>query len=375
MKFTCDKANFAQAVSITAKAIASKPSTPILSGILLQAENNILTLTATDNETSVIANITAEEGLNIEIEGSTVIVGRYLLDAVRNLPGDSVTIEYNAQDRTVSIKSGSLKYTLLSMSTEEYPQISVFKGDLNFNLSDKVLRNLILKTCYACSNDIARPIFTGCSMNIQEDRITMAATNTHQLAIQTSVLNTSYDGNMSITIPAKVLSAIEKILISQVPTDVAISLNSKQIGFRYDNMYVSTRLIEGKFPDYSRVIPLDFATRVIMDTAEFAAALRRINVIASTSEYRAVKFEFANSAVRISANNPDIGYSEEIIPATIDGDDIVISFNSEYLLKVLAVMETKQLILSMNNAVSAAAFREMDSSSFTYIITPIRTIG
>ena len=138
-------------------------------------------------------------------------------------------------------------------------------------------------------------------------------------------------------------------------------------------MYVATRLIEGRFPDYSRVIPLDFATRVIMDKSEFASALRRINVIASTSEYKSVKFEFMNSSVRMSASNPDIGYSEEILPASIDGEDLVISFNSEYLLKVLAVMETPQFIFSLNNSVSAAAIREVDSTDFTYIITPIRT--
>lgn len=374
MKFSCERTSFTQAVTITGKAIANKPSAPVLSGIYIKAEaDNTLELRATDNETSIICKLTAKEGLNVETPGEAVLAGRYFQEIVRNLPGENVNIDYNYQEKTIKIQSGSLKYTLLSMNAEDYPQIIPFQGDVNFVLSDKVLRNLIMKTCYACSNDTARPIFTGCSLNIHENTIAMAATNTHQLAVQNATLNSTYDGNLSSTIPSKVLSAIEKMLVSDVPTDVNISLNSRQIGFAYDNMYVATRLIEGRFPDYSRVIPLDFATRVIMDKSEFASALRRINVIASTSEYKSVKFEFMNSSVRMSASNPDIGYSEEILPASIDGEDLVISFNSEYLLKVLAVMETPQFIFSLNNSVSAAAIREVDSTDFTYIITPIRT--
>lgn len=372
MKFTCERIRFSQSVAIAAKAVASKPSSPILSGIYIKATNDELELHSTDNETSIIVKLTGKDGVNITEPGEAVFVGRYFQEVVRNLPGETITVDCNSQEKTVKIASGSLKYTLMVMSSEEFPAIRPIDGELNISISDKILRNMISRTNYACSQDNARPIFTGCAMEIQENTIRMAATNTFQLAVQSSVLDDYYEGRKSIVIPGKVLSAVEKMLVSEVPTDVKIGCNSRQISFQYDNVYIVTRLIEGNFPDYNRVIPLDFATRVTMNTSEFAASLRRINVIANTSEYKSVKFEFTNSSVRISASNPDIGYSEEIIPAVIDGDDITISFNSSYLLTVMGVVKSESFILSLNNAVSAASIREIDDSSFTYIITPIR---
>lgn len=376
MKFTCERSGLLQAINIASKAIAAKPSTPILGGIYIKAENDTVEFHATDNETSIITKITSADGLVIEKNGSAVLIGRYLQEVIRNIAGENVTFEHKNDENTMLIKSGNMKYSLLTMSSEDYPVIKEFQSDMNFKLSDKLLRNLIVKTQYACSNDPARPIFTGCALNISENAISMAATNTHQLALQTSVLNTNYDGNMTITIPSKVLSAFEKMLVSEVPSDVLVTLTSKQLSFSYDEgkIYIAIRLIEGKFPDYNKVIPLDFKTRVTIDTDVFTAALRRINVIASTLEYKSCKFEFTNSSIKMSANNPDIGYSEEIIPAVIDGDDIVISFNSEYLTKVMGVISTDKFTFSLNTPLSAAAIREMESADFTYIITPIRTV-
>lgn len=376
MKFICEGERFVQAVNIVSKALPSKPSTPILAGIQITAQDDLLEIRAGDNETDIIAKLTPADGLEILSPGKAVFVGRYLMEMIRNLPGETITIEHNGNDNQAQIKSGNLKYTLLSMSGE-LPQLEVMKSDAEFTVSDKALRNLILKTQYACSTDTARPIFTGCVLQTNGKTLTMAATNTHQLAVQNTELNTECETNITVTIPGKVLANVEKSLLSGVPSDVHIKVNNKKINFDYEsgNLQINTRLIEGKFPDYRRVIPLDFKTRVTIRKEDFASSLRRISVISNTSEYKSCKFEFSNNSIRISANNPDIGYSEEIIPAVVDGDDLTISFNSDYLMRVMGVLEGSEFIFSLNTTLSAAAIREMDSSGFTYIITPIRTVN
>lgn len=374
MKFSCERDSFTQAITTASKALPSKPSTPILAGILVKAENNILEICATDNETSIIIKIT--ENVNIEVPGSVIFVGRYFADMVRNVPGDTITIEYDRNEQQAQIKSEKLKYTLQSMCGE-FPFIEEVDSDLDLILTNKQLCALISRTQYACSTDTARPIFTGCVLQVHGKTVTMAGTNTHQLAIHTVTLDKDYEKGITVTVPGKILSNIEKLIASDVPVDVEIKMSSRKIAFNCDNgrIQIITRLIEGAFPDYRRVIPLDFKTRVTIKKDEFSMALRRISVISNTSEHRSCKFEFCNNSVRISANNPDIGYSEEIISAQVDGYDLTISFNSDYLSRVMNVIASDNFIFSMNTNLSAAAIRETDSNDFTYIITPIRTIG
>lgn len=376
MKFTCERTCLIQALAITARALPSKPSTPILAGISIKADNDTVEMCATDNETTIVTKVTTQDGLDIIESGTAIFVGRYFVEMMRNMPGDTITIEYDQNNNNAQIKSGKLKYTI-SPINGEFPTTEAVNSNLEITVSDKALRNLINRTQYACSTDPVRPIFTGCALQINGNSLTMAATNTHQLAVQTVKLDTEYEQNITVTIPSKILGNIEKMLVSEVPSDVIIKLDNKRAAFDYENgkIKVTTRLIEGKFPDYRRVIPLDFKTRVTINTSEFAMALRRIGVISNTSEHKSCKFEFSNQSIRISSNNPDIGYSEEIIPAIVDGNDLTISFNSDYLSKVISVINGENFIFSLNTNLSAAAIREIDTSDFTYIITPIRTVN
>lgn len=286
MKITCNKNELTNALQIVARAVASKPQTPILSGIYLRAEGTTLELQATNYEIGLVARIEAE----IEEAGELTVGGRYFQEVVRKLPGENVKLACAADEKIVHIESAMAKFTLLSMNAAEFPTIQPLKGNLDFAIKDNILRDLIKKTVFACSNDEARPVFTGCSLEVTENKVTMAATNTHRLSVKSETFDQSI-GNIKVIIPSRILQELLHNMSSDIPTDVKISCSYNQISFSFDNLYMTSRLIEGQFPNYRGVIPPEFATHVKADTASFAAAVDRISLIARAGVYNTIKLE------------------------------------------------------------------------------------
>ena len=187
MKITCNKNELTNALQIVARAVATKPQTPILSGIYLRAEGTTLELQATNYEIGLVARIEAD----IEEPGELTVGGRYFQEVVRKLPGENVKLAGTAEEKIVHIESAMAKFTLLSMNAAEFPTIQPLEGNLDFAIKDNILRDLIKKTVFACSTDEARPVFTGCSLEVTENKVTMAATNTHRLSVKSETSRSS----------------------------------------------------------------------------------------------------------------------------------------------------------------------------------------
>ncbi len=368
MKFTCKKTELVQAIQTVSKAVSSKPQMPVLSGIYLKAEEGILELQATDYEIGILCQIDAE----IETPGSIVLSGRYLQEVTRRLPGDTVEIDFDRQEKIAHIRSNTANFTLLSMPANDFPTIHELEGTINFQIRDNILKDLIDKTAFACSTDEVRPVFTGCSMEAINASVTMAATNTHRLAVKTEPLD-DFTGSIKIIIPAKVLSELSRLMISEIPEKVAVTCTYNQISFRFDHVYLTSRLIEGQFPDYHRVIPSEFTTRVTLDTEEFSSAVDRVSLISRSGDYNVITLEFSGGQVRIFSNNPDIGNAEETMSAIIDGPDVSISFNAKYITDVLKNIGSSKFYFSLNKSLDPAAIRQPEDDTFTYVVTPVRT--
>lgn len=368
MKFKCQKNELVQAIQIVSKAVASKPQTPILSGIHLHAEEQILELQATDYEIGIICKIPAE----IEIPGDIVLSGRYMQEVIRSLPGEEVDFTFEREEKIVKIHSNTANFTLLSLPANEFPKIPPIEGNISFPILNNQLSDLIKKTVFACSNDEARPIFTGCYMDVADSAVTMAATNTHRLSVKKELVK-PFEGAIHVIIPSKILNELQKIIVSDIPEDVQITCSYNQISFEFRNVYITSRLIEGQFPDYYRVIPTDFSTRVTLDTAAFLSAVDRVSLISRAGEYNIICLEFGGGQVHISSNNPEIGNADETVQAVVDGPDIRIAFNAKYVTDVLKNMDSRQFYFSLGQSLSPAAMRQEDDENFTYIVTPVRT--
>jgi len=372
MKINCLKSDLVQALHVVSRAVASKPQTPILSGIHLKAEKDNVELQATDYSLSVLCRVQAE----VEEAGTIIVSGRYLQEVTRNLPSDEVIIETDTEEKQVFIRSGSANFQLLVMnrqSGEEFPTLRPLEGKVTFTISDVLLKQLIRKTAFSCAGEEGRPVFTGCMLELGDDSVKMVATNTHRLSFMETALEGVHGEGRQFIIPAKVLEELRQTLTSEIPEDVTIACTYSEISFAFENIYLKSRLIEGQFPDYRRVIPTEFSTRVTLSTADFLAAVNRVSLIARASDYNVIKLNFSGGQVHMISNNPEIGQAEERVAATIDGPDVAIAFNAAYITDVLKNIDTKNFYFSLSEPLKPAAIRETENEEFIYIITPVRT--
>ena len=369
MKFSCLKSELVQALQIAGRSVASKPQTPILSGIYLNANDDTLEVQATDYEIGVILQVKAE----VEKEGEIVVSGRYFYEVVRTLPNEEVVVEYDRSTEIIKISSGKSTFTLLSMKAADFPKITHIREGKRFTINSVVLKELIRRTIFSCATDETRPLFMGTLLEVEGNKARMVATNSHRLAFDEGRIESEMAELRQYVIPKRILEEVQHILSSEIPEKVEVTCTQSEMSFKTERLYITTRLIEGRYPEYRRAIPSEFSKRVILSTAEFLSAVSRVGLIARSSEYNTIKLMFNMGEVHIYSDNPVVGKAEETVQASIEGEDIGIAFNSSYLIDVLKILNSESFILELNDSLKPALIREPDNEDFLYVITPVRT--
>lgn len=368
MKFTCQKSELVKTLQIISKAFTPNPQTPILSGIYIKClEKENIELRSTDHEIGIIAQLPAD----IEEMGEVIVSGKYFQDIVRSMPGETISLNASYESRIVKITSGAASFDIMSMKGE-YPLIKMSDATVNIKIKNDRLSELIQKTSFACSRDEKRPVFTGCLIELDNDKITMAATNTHRLAVQHEEL-TAGDGVHHYIIPSKYLPEVSNIFATEVPEDITLSFSDSRVCFHNEKVQITLRFIEGNFPDYKRVIPNKFATVIRLKTEDFKRAVERVSLIARHDDYKIMRFVFKDNKVKISSNNPLIGCAEETMMAEIEGPEVNIAFNFTYMADVLKNIVTPVFNLSLNMPLMPGLIEEPENDTYTYIITPVKT--
>ena len=386
MKTVCLRQELTAALMTVGKDVAARPATPVLSGIYIKASETSIEMRSTDNELSVIATIPA----NSSEEGAIVVAGKYFQDVVKNLPDDEVAIECDKDENVVKIRSGGSSFTLLSMETKDFPDIRKTEGEINFSISSPAMKALIKKTSFACAvRQDARPIFTGCLIELMDENISMVATNTHRLSICRDTLDApirEFDAPEEddpaapskiyrYIVPKRAIEELFAALPGEVPTDVNVVASKSEISFSFGDMYIASRLIEGQFPDYNRAVPKSFNTRVKVPFQEFLSAVNRVSLITRSTNYNYETMEFTAGNIRMTANNPDIGRAEESVRAETDVPDVKISFNVTYIVDVLKNIGGENFYFHLNETLKPAVMKEEGSDSFLCVVTPVRTQG
>ena len=356
MKFSCYKSDLTEALQFVIRAVAVKPMTPILAGIYLKAEGSMLELQANNFSTGIITRIP----VNFQ-------------EFIRNMPDDTITISDEDSGNTLAIESGGAAVELLTMAAGDFPKVKTPETDNSFKIRTTALRDLIRKTVFAVAKDDSRPIFTGCCFEIKGNKISLVATNTHRLALAAEQLNNAYN-DCSFVVPAETLRGLMlRIDPKDVENYVTINYSTRYLTFTFDNVFVTSRLIEGTFPPYDRVIPASSATQVTVDSVEFKNAVEFVSLMSKETEYNTVKFVFANGGIEISSTSPEIGGAVKNVEAQIDGDELEISFNVNYIVDVMRIVDAKEINIALNDRYSPAKFTEPDNPDYVYIATPVRT--
>ena len=379
MNITLAKSDLISALQIVSKGLSTKPQTPILSGIYMTAKEGLLELQSTNYEFGFILTIPAE----IRSTGTAVLPGKYLTEFARKLPAEEVSIDTDSADGLAVIKSGTARFTLRTMEISDFPVLQRMDGTLHFTIKDRTLARLVKKSAFACLREEQRdrrPIFTGCQLEVEGKEVTLAATNVHRLAVKSEQLEADA-GQIRVVIPARFLEEVTRTISSEVPADVDVACSYNQISISFDNIYMTSRLIEGTFPDYRRVIPREenIRTKVTLDAAAFASAVERASLIARADQYNIVKLAFEQGLMRISSNSPEIGEAEETIPAEVTGDDVTIAFNASYLMDAVKSLDSDTCILSLQGSneqgmnLSPMTICEEADPNYIYVVTPVRT--
>lgn len=368
MIISCNTTSLNKALQTVQKAIISKPSTPIFSGIHIQTNNGKLNIQAMDINMAISCNIDA----TITEEGEIVVSAKHFSELVRKLPEETLTIAKNTENHTIKVSSGKSEYQLLLMNEEDYPKFPTFNAEKSITIEDTMIKELIKKTIFACSNDEARPLFTGILVEVADGKITFVGTNTHRLAIKS--LPYTEAAPMSMIIPSKVLTEISRNLTSDTPEQVNISLLNNQIMVVIDNVTIVSRLIEGKFPDYKRVIPPKFAIKAKVNIKNLAGAVERVALFSTDGDYSIIKMSVDEGELTITSSSPDVGTGREIIACQTEGDKLNVAFNSRYILEILKNLEAEEAILSMNTSLSPVCVTCEQEPDYIYIVTPVRVV-
>nr|WP_318539945.1 DNA polymerase III subunit beta [Terribacillus saccharophilus] len=379
MKFVIQRDRLLASIQDVVKAISSRTAIPILTGMKIEAKEDGITLTGSDSDISIESFIPKEEDGIVYVEqiepGSIVLQAKYFPEIVRKVPMNAVEIESDAQ-LNVTIRSGSAEFKLNGQDAEEYPQLPKLHSEDSFELPADLLKNVIKETVFAVSTQETRPLLTGVNVRVQEDQLHFVATDSHRLASRQIPVSTNEAalGFQNVVIPGKSLTELNKILDeNQDPVEIRITNN--QILFRTKHLYFLSRLLEGNYPDTSRLIPSESKTSLLIDTKELLRSIDRASLLAKENRNNVVKLVTQDSGqLEISSNSPEVGrVVEEVTVQEISGEELRISFSAKYMMDALKVIESEQVKIEFTGAMRPFLIRPTDDEDLLQLITPVRT--
>ena len=378
LKAVCPRSMLFEHLQIVGRAVSSRSTLPILSNVFLEGElpsagepSGTLRFMATDLELGIECHAAAV----ITEPGSLTAPARIFAEVVQNLPEAKVTIEAD-ETNTVKVTCGSSEYAIRGLPAEEFSSLPPLADPVGFAIPERQLRQIVEQTSFATSPDETRPILTGALLAISAGEGRVVATDTHRLALRKLrgiALEPSAprEGEVSVIIPARALNELGRVLDAESEHPVTIEVTSTQIAFSIRDIRISSRLIEGEFPKYEKVIPDTFERRAVLNIPELQQALRRALIVAREDANRVVLALGADS-LAITADSQDVGRASERVPAQVEGEPLEIAFNARYLLDALAAMDAEQVQMELCGALNPGTLQIVGDEDYTYVLMPMQ---
>lgn len=367
MNLICEKNKLNSAVNNVQRAVSERSTLPILEGILLKTEGDKLTLTGNNTELAIKYSIESD----ISEEGSVVVSSKIFSDIVKKLPDNKVFIKYekNNNNNIVTLISGNSKFDILGLDTADFPDIPKIISDNFITINAKKFNNLIKKTIFAVAQDETKPVFTGELLSVDDNKVQMVALDGFRLAIRNDEIEKRYS-RYDVIIPGKNLSEISKIL-SDIDEDITIIFDERSIQISTDRITIVSRLLNGNFINYEKIIPAEYKTRVIVDTKELHDSIERASVVLRDEKSSTVRLNINNNRIEVTSNS-EYGNVYEEIPANVEGLDIEIGFNARYLVEILRVIEDESVCMEFTNNVGPCIIKPIDGNNYIYFVLPVK---
>jgi len=365
LRITVSRDELAQKLSVVARGVSTRTSVLVLGGIQLRAEAGKLHLAATDMEVSLRSELEAQ----VAGEGSVVVPGRLLLDIARSLPEGEVAIEHHADEAVVVVTAGSANYRLHTYSAEDFPRLpDVDEGTLHA-IDREALTQTIARVGRSASRDESRPVLTGILVRFEPGKILMAATDSYRLAVKQTPVEGSLP-ELEAIIPARALQELARI--SGDAGDVQLGMQENHVVFGVDGSWLTTRRIDGQFPNYRQLLPEQFEYELLLPREELLEVVRRVSLMAQRNS--PLRLRFAEGELTVSAITQDIGEARESLPAPFAGDTLEIGFNAEFLRDGLESVDSDSITFKLISPLRPAVL-EGEADDYVYLIMPIRLAG
>jgi DNA polymerase-3 subunit beta len=377
LSFICAKADFHHHLASVSRAVASRPALPILSNVLLEADGSAQRVALTAFDLSL--GIRSEFDARVLVGGRITLPAKLLGDIVSRLPGGEVSLQEREGCGTTLSWTGG-QYQLRGLSASDYPALPEIRGQEGLEVSIESLLQGISQTLFAASTDETKQVLTGVHITWVQDEGEMefAATDGHRLATVKAAVGDGGDEegsfkNLELTIPVRTLRELDRILSNQTASTLSIRFDASQIQFGLERQVITSRLLDGQYPDYRRLIPSKFERQVTVERKPLLEALERIAIFAAQKN-DIIKFSLSESAQRlgISTEAPDVGSGEEFLSVQCSGSDLDIAFNVKYLLDVLKVMNTQEVKFSLNGSTQPVVWQPIGAMQLKYLVMPVQ---
>jgi DNA polymerase-3 subunit beta len=365
MKVVCQRDELSQRLGIVARAVSTRASVQILSGVLLRAEAGRLHLAATDMELSLRSSLDAQ----VEGDGAVVVPGRLLVDLVRLLPDNEVTIEHRADENVVRVTSGASASTLHTYAAEDFPRLPDLDTVGTFTVDRESLLDTVSRVARSASRDESRPVLTGILVRFEAGKIVMAATDSYRLSVKETELSGDVP-ELEAIIPARALAELARI--AQTGDTVELGVHENQVVFAADDVWLTTRRIDGQFPNYKQLLPETFEHELTLPRSELLDVVRRVGVMVQRTS--PIQLRFAEGELTVFARTQDVGEAKESIPVQFSGEAMEIGFNAEFLREGIESISADDLRMKLISPLRPAVIDGGEDDP-TYLIMPIRLPG
>ena len=365
LRITVSKDELASRLATVARGVSTRTAVLVLGGIQLRAEDGQLHLAATDMEVSLRTTVEAQ----VSDEGTVVVPGRLLLDISRSLPDSDVTIEHRPEEAVVVVTSGSATYRLHTYSAEDFPRLPEVDASTLHTIDRDALVETIARVGRSASRDESRPVLTGILVRFEPGKIVMAATDSYRLAVKETPVEGSLP-ELEAIIPARALQELSRI--ASGADEVQLGMQENHVVFGADSTWLTTRRIDGQFPNYRQLLPEQFEHEVLLPRDEALEVVRRVSLMAQRNS--PLRLRFADGELTVSAITQDVGEAREALPAPYTGDAMEIGFNAEFLRDGLESVESDSIKFKLISPLRPAVL-EGEADDYVYLIMPIRLAG
>jgi DNA polymerase-3 subunit beta len=374
MKVTVLQENLARGLGVVSKAVSPRSTLPVLANVLIASDEGRLRLSATNLEMGITCWIPAR----IEEEGSTTVPARTFSDLVGTLPSDQVSLKLDVNTQTLNVRGGTSTNDIKCIDAQEFPPLPVpdLDGAVQINSGD--FREMIHQVAFAASTDEARPVLMGVLIQVDKEKLTMAAADGFRLSVRKAVLAATVPAPVSAIVPAQALKELARVAgDAEEPIYMVLPKGRGQVIFRVKDVEVVSQLIDGTFPDYQQIIPRSYKSRTLVSTASLLKACKQAEIFAREGS-NVARFNIKNaqgdmqpSEVEITATSEETGKNETIVEATVDGGGLLIAFNVKFLREALEVIRTPNVALETSAPNAPGVVKPVGEEDFLHVIMPM----